>query len=99
MSSAGYEGAVHIKLMPIRVSWDSVEDHRRRKLPVQCHVNCVVGKRMHIRELRMRIEVEMALNADKYTSRDDHDQLLDHSPSYEASLYDCCTDGNYPYEL
>ena len=46
-------------------------------------------------ELRMRTAVEMALNADKYTSRDDHDQLLDHSPSYEASLYDCCTEGNY----
>ena len=46
-------------------------------------------------ELRMRTAVEMALNADKYTSRDDHDRLLDHSPSYEASLHDCCTEGSY----
>ena len=43
-------------------------------------------------ELRLRTSVEMALNADTYKRRLDYDQLLTHSPSYSASMKDCCTE-------
>ena len=46
-------------------------------------------------ELRVRTSVEMALNADTYKRRLDYDQLLAHSPSYSASMKDCCTEGAY----
>ena len=37
-------------------------------------------------ELRMRMAVEMASNSAVYTSRDDFNELMDHSPSFEESL-------------
>lgn len=46
-------------------------------------------------ELRLRTSVEMALNLDWYTSRDDYEQLMENSPSYNASLKDCCSEGAY----
>ena len=46
-------------------------------------------------ELRLRTSVEMALNADAYTCREDYDQLMTHLPSFNASLEDCCTEGAY----
>ena len=45
-------------------------------------------------ELRMRTAVEMATNSTVYTSCDDFNELMDHSPSFEESLKACCTEGN-----
>ena len=46
-------------------------------------------------ELRMRTAVEMATNYTVYTSRDDFNELMDHSPSFQESLKACCTEGAY----
>ena len=37
----------------------------------------------------------MASNSTMYTSRDDFNELMDHSPSFEESLKACCTEGAY----
>ena len=48
-----------------------------------------------ISDFFFRTSVEMALNADSYTCREDYDQLMDNSPSYNESLKECCTEGAY----
>lgn len=53
------------------------------------------GNEHRAAELRLRTSVEMALNSDNYTSRDDYEQLMENSPSFHASLKDCCSEGAY----
>ena len=55
----------------------------------------LTGNENHAAEHRLRMSVEMALNADTYQRRLDYDQLMTHSPSYSASMKDCCTEGAY----
>ena len=55
----------------------------------------LTGNEDRAAELRLRTSVEMALNADTYQRREDYDQLMTHSPSYSASMKDCCTEGAY----
>ena len=55
----------------------------------------LTGNEDRAAELRLRTSVEMALNANVYTSRPDYNQLMTHSPSYNASMEDCCTEGAY----
>lgn len=55
----------------------------------------LTGSEDRAAELRLRTSVEMALNADSYTCHPDYDLLMTHSPSFNTSMQDCCTEGAY----